>query len=211
MNNKKRIGSIFIRLWSHIYTLKLNQWLKLKRNKVYTQWISQFIGEVGCNMTIQRPLHLEGNGIDCIHIGSNTTIQANTVLGCRRSYGKDKGFEPEIRIGDNCSLGEYCHITAIRHISIGDGLLTGRFVFIGDNAHGGLSLEEAIIPPAKRHLKSKGDIVIGKNVWLGDKVTVLSGVTIGDNVIVAANAVVTHDLPSNCVAAGSPAKVVKEL
>ena len=204
-------STAIIRMWSRIYTLKLSQWLRIKRNVWYTKWISNFIGEVGREVVIQRTLQLEGDGLDSIHIGDGTTIHSHCVLGCRRSYGKDKGFDPEIRIGKDCALGEYTHITAIRHITIGDGLLTGRFAFIGDNAHGGLSAEEAPIPPAKRHLKSKGDVVIGKNVWLGDKVTVLSGVTIGDNVIVAANAVVTHDIPSNSMAAGSPAKVVKTL
>jgi len=60
-------------------------------------------------------------------------------------------------------------------------------------------------------LKYKGEVVIGNNVWLGDKVAVLSGVHIGNNVIVAANAVVTKDLPDNSIAAGVPARVVKML
>ena len=98
-----------------------------------------------------------------------------------------------------------------KKIAIGDGLLTGRFVYIGDNAHGGLSWEESSVPPINRQLRSKGEVKIGLNVWIGDKVTILGGVTIGDNVIIAANAVVTKDVPSNSIAAGIPAKVVKTL
>ena len=199
---------ILIKLYSHIYTLKMSQWLRLKLNKLYTQWISQFIGEVGEDVSIHKPLYLEGDGRDCIHIGSATTIQENCVLGCRKHYGNQM-FEPEIRIGSHCDIGAYSHITAINHITIGDGLLTGRYVFIGDNAHGGLSFEEANIPPGKRDLKTKGEIRVGNNVWIGDKTTILSGVTIGDNVIVAANSVVTHNVPANCIVAGVPAKVVK--
>jgi acetyltransferase-like isoleucine patch superfamily enzyme len=60
-------------------------------------------------------------------------------------------------------------------------------------------------------LKSKGEVIIGNNVWLGDKVAVLGGVHIGNNVIVAANAVVTKDLPDNCMAAGVPAQIIKKL
>jgi carbonic anhydrase/acetyltransferase-like protein (isoleucine patch superfamily) len=52
---------------------------------------------------------------------------------------------------------------------------------------------------------------IGDNVWLGDHATVLKGVTIGDNSVVAARAVVTRDVPANVIVAGNPAKVVKEL
>lgn len=198
------------RLWSKIYTLKMSQWLKLKRDRLYSQWISQFIGDVGAYVIFHRPLHLEGDGIDCVHIGSYTTFQEGCVIGCRRHY-RNQNFEPEIIIGDNCDFGAYCHITAINRIEIGDGLLTGRFVFIGDNSHGGLSLEDGELTPSKRALKSKGSISIGKNVWVGDKTTILSGVTIGDNVIIGANSVVTHDVPSNCMVAGNPAKVMKEL
>ena len=96
-------------------------------------------------------------------------------------------------------------------ITIGDGLLTGRYVYIGDNSHGGLTAEESLLPPAQRKLISKGEIVIGNNVWIGDKATILAGVHIGDNVIVAANAVVTKDVQSNNVVAGVPAVVIKTL
>ena len=54
-------------------------------------------------------------------------------------------------------------------------------------------------------------VVIGKNVWLGASVTVVPGVTIGDNAVIAAGAVVTKDVPANTIAAGVPAKVIREL
>ncbi len=68
-----------------------------------------------------------------------------------------------------------------------------------------------MIEPLKRDLKSKGEVVIGNNVWLGDKVTVLAGVHIGNNVIVAANAVVTKDIPDNCMVAGVPGRIIKTI
>ena len=74
-----------------------------------------------------------------------------------------------------------------------------------------MSWEEADIPPAKRHLKSKGEIRIGRNVWIGDKVSIFGGVTIGDNVIIGAGSIVTHNIPSNSMAVGAPAKVVKQI
>lgn len=74
-----------------------------------------------------------------------------------------------------------------------------------------MSWKEADIPPHMRHLVSKGEIIIGRNVWIGDKVSIFGGVTIGDNVIIGAGSIVTHDLPSNCMAAGIPAKVIKSL
>ena len=179
-------------------------------DKMYTVWISRFIGEVGEGCLFHKPLRLEGDAIDCIQIGSSTTIQEHTVLGCRKHYG-NQIFNPEMIIGSRCDIGAYCHITAINSIIIGDGLLTGRYVYIGDNAHGGFSFEEANIPPGQRLVKSKGPVIIGNNVWIGDKCTILGNVSIGDNVIVAANSVVTHNVPSNCIVAGTPAKIVKKL
>lgn len=205
----KTLLALLMHLWSHIYPYRLSQWLKSKRDVLYTLWICNFLGEVGKNSSFHYPLRLQGGGSRRIRIGERTSIQAYSVLGAWERYGQDEHYEPEIIIGDNCSIGEFCHITAINKITIGDGLLTGRFVYIGDNAHGGLSVEEANIPPIKRHLTSKGEIKIGRNVWIGDKVSIFGGVTIGDNVIIGAGSIVTHDIPSNSMAAGAPAKVVK--
>ena len=207
----KSLLTLLMRLWSHIYTYRLSQWLIGKRNMLYTLWIRNFLGRVGKQTSFQYPLRLEGGGSQMIRIGAKTVIGSHSVLGSWVRYGKDEHYKPEIIIGNDCHIGEFCHITAINKITIGDGLLTGRFVYIGDNAHGGLSWEEADIPPAKRHLKSKGEIVIGRNVWICDKVAILGGVTIGDNVIIGAGSIVTHDIPSNSMAAGMPAKVVRQL
>lgn len=189
------------------------------RNLVYTAWLRNSLGELGEGSAIGYPCSLQGGGQRRIRIGSHTMIQSHGILGCWERYSAketdgnevEQRFEPEIVIGNKCSIGEYTQITAINKITIGDGLLTGRYVYIGDNSHGGLSLKEAMIPPVRRKLTSKGEIIIGRNVWIGDKVTVLSGVTIGDNVIVAANAVVTKDIPSNCLVAGVPAIIIKKL
>jgi len=145
-----------------------------------------------------------------ITIGDHTSIQSHSILGCHVKYLEQR-FSPIIVIGKNCKIGEYCHITSCYKIVIGDGLLTGRFVTITDNAHGEGSKSEYIISPYERTLHSKGEIIIGKNVWIGDKVTILPNVHIGNNVIVAANAVVNSDVPENCVVAGIPARIVRNL
>ena len=193
--------------------------MKNLRNIVYTAWIRNSLGELGEGSVIGYPCSLQGGGQRSVRIGKHTVIQSHGILGCWEQYSAieddvcevEQRFEPEIVIGDNCLIGEYTQITAINKITIGDGLLTGRYVYIGDNSHGGLSFEEAVIPPVRRRLTSKGEIVIGDNVWIGDKVTILGGVKIGSNVIIGANTVVTHDIQSNCMAAGAPAKIVKSL
>lgn len=195
---------------SRVYPYALSERLCGYRDALYTMWIRQFIGYVGKHVKIAKPCCLQGGGQKRIVIGDDTSIQGHSVLGCWERYGEQQ-FTPSIIIGNHCSIGEYNHITACNKIIIGDGLLTGRFVYIGDNAHGGLSWDEASVPPINRQLRSKGEVKIGNNVWIGDKATILAGVTIGDNVIVAANAVVTKSVASNCVVAGVPAKIVKLL
>ena len=202
--------SRIISFWSKVYTYSLSQRLKNWSSLLYSMWLSNFLGSVGDNVSLSRPLFFEGCGSRRIRIGSNSSIGHHTVLGCWEKY-LNVIYSPEITIGNNCSIGEYCHISAINKIIICDGVLTGRFVYIGDNSHGLLSKEEMLTRPSRRPLVSKGDVFIGKNVWLGDKVTVLAGVHIGDNAIVGANSVVTKDLPSNCVAAGVPARVIREI
>lgn len=210
----KKILECLMWIVSKVYPYSLSETYSAGRDFLYTLWVKNFLGEVGDKTSFACPLLLQGGGRRRVKIGSYTGFGHHCVLGCWEKYVSAEGvdhYEPEIIIGNNCSIGEYCHITAINKITIGDGLLTGRFVYIGDNAHGGLSNEEAEIPPLKRELKSKGEIKIGNNVWIGDKVTILGGVTIGNNVIIGAGSVVTHDVPSNCVVVGMPANIVKEL
>ena len=163
----------------------------------------------GNQSIIFPPCTLEGK-IDNCGIGENCSFGKNFILECWDVFN-GISYTSSINIGNNCHFGEYNHISAINNITIGDGLLTGRFVIISDNDHGEFIKENLTIPPQQRTLSSKGSISIGKNVWIGDKVTILSGVKIGDNVIIAANAVVTKDVPQNSLVAGVPAKIIKTL
>lgn len=150
-------------------------------------------------------------GCRYISIGKNTRIYENVILTAWDKY-ENQIFSPTIVIGENCNIGEHCHITACNRIEIGDGVLTGRYVYISDNSHGNpANAEEQNICPSKRPLHCKGPVVIGNNVWIGERVCVMSGVKIGDGSIIAANAVVTHDIPSGVLAGGVPAKVIKIL
>lgn len=206
----RKVLLIIARLFSIIYPFSLSLRFIAIRDFIYTLWIRNFLGEVGDSSSISYPCSLQGSGQKSITIGNHTCIQSHAVIGCWAKYG-DQTLFPSIKIGDYCCIGEYNHITACNEIVIGNGLLTGRFVYIGDNAHGGLSYEEANVRPIMRNLVSKGRIVIGNNVWIGDKVTILSGVKLGNNVIVGANSVVTQSFPDNCMIAGVPAKILKEL
>lgn len=123
-----------------------------------------------------------------------------------------------ITIGNNCSIGAHNHITATNRIVIGDGFLSGKWVTITDNSHGNYDLNNPedieqwqSVLPNHRPTVSKGPVIIGQNVWVGDKATILPGVTIGDGAVIGANSVVTKDVPPYSIVVGNPAKVIKQL
>ena len=110
---------------------------------------------------------------------------------------------------NNVRTGRHWHIGATNKIVIGDNYLLGSYILLMDHAHGKSILSQTDIPPAQRDLYSKGSIILGRNVWIGEKATILAGVEIGDCSIIGANTVVTKDVPPYCVFAGNPGKVVK--
>jgi len=123
----------------------------------------------------------------------------------------DSGLNPTLEIGKNVEFNDYVHIGVAEGVSIGDNTLIASKVFISDHNHGsykGLNQSSPNERPISRVLKTN-KIVIGKNVWIGEFVCVLPGVTIGDGAIIGAMSVVTKDIPANSIAVGSPAKVIK--
>ena len=138
--------------------------------------------------------------------------------------------EPVIRellgaAGENPSIGPNFNCDYGLHITVGKNFLTnynvtildiapvkiGDYVMIGPNTLI-TTVGHPLSPLGRRkHLGKAEPVLIGDDVWIGGNVTVLPGVTIGSNVVVAAGAVVTKDVPDNCVVGGVPAHVIKTL
>ena len=112
-------------------------------------------------------------------------------------------YGQNITIGKNVFLNTSCHFQDQGGITIGDGTHIGHNVVLATLNH-----EE---DPERRQHTYPAPIVIGKNVWIGANATVTPGVTIGDNAIVAAGAVVTKDVPPDMVVGGVPAKVIRPI
>ena len=118
-------------------------------------------------------------------------------------------MHPQLTIGDGCSFGAFNHITCTNKIKIGNNVLVGKWVTITDNSHGNTDINSLKTKPSRRPIVSKGPVIIGNNVWIGDKATILAGVTIGNNAVIGANSIVTHDIPDFAIAVGNPAKILK--
>lgn len=143
-----------------------------------------------------------------IDLGDNNSFGDNLYLTAWSQFTENTNLAL-ITIGSHCDFGAFNHITATNQIIIGDNCLTGKWVTISDNNHGTTSLEDLKLPPLSRKVVSKGPIVIGNNVWIGDKATILGGVVIGNGAVIAANTVVTKDVPAYSVVAGNPARIIK--
>ena len=154
--------------------------------------------------------HVVFKGRERISVGANTRIDSFTLITAWTKY-RGTSYSSSITIGDNCYIAPNTHITSINKITIGDNALIGRCVTITDNSHGQLVADQLKTSPAFRPLYSKGEVVIGKNVWMCDKATITAGVTIGDGCIIAANAVVTKSVPPYSLVAGNPARVIKTI
>jgi len=159
---------------------------------------------VGKNVVFLHPEH--------IALGDNITFGDNCAIQTWPEYRGVKHTKmPELIIEDNVSMMRNCHVSCMNKVLIGSGSLLGDNVFITDNFHGCLSMDEANLPPIERKLYSKGEVIIGKNVWIGRNACVMPGVTIGDCAVVGANSVITKDVDCNTIVAGCPAREIKKL
>ena len=203
-----KIVDSIIYLWAKIYSYQTSQKIRRKKNAIYSCWIRSEFNKIGTDCFIAKPIYLTGGKHITIgdHFGCDQRLRLD-------AYDEFLGelFKPQIIIGNNVSIQKDCHIGAIDKITIGNNVLLGSKVYISDHSHGKISKETLSLPPALRSLYSKGEIIIEDNVWLGEGVVVLPNVTIGENSIIGANAVVTKSIPKNSIAAGNPARVIKTL
>lgn len=157
---------------------------------------------------IRRPIYVRGKKFFKYDKGFTTGY------GCRlEMFDIHSTNIPTLIIGKNCKIGDHVHIAAGENVVIGDNCLFASKIYISDICHGDYSDSESAsnpnTPPDERKL-STNKVAIGNNVWLGDNVCILPGVTIGNGCIIGANSVVNRDIPTNSIAVGAPAKVVKK-
>lgn len=112
-------------------------------------------------------------------------------------------FGKNITVGKNVFINACCHFQDQGGITLGDNCLVGHNVVFATLNHG--------FAPEERQSMLPAPIVVGRNVWIGSNSTILPGVTIGDNSIIAAGSVVTKDVPANAIVAGVPARFIRSI
>ncbi|WHF53053.1 DapH/DapD/GlmU-related protein [Chryseobacterium gotjawalense] len=158
---------------------------------------------------IRTPIFVRGKFL--IDFGSGLT----TGRSCRIDAfltNDNLNSQKIIKIGNNVEINDNVHIAATDRIDIGNNVLIASNVYISDHNHGiykGIIQDSPLSKPNDRDIYSS-PVIIEKNVWIGQYVCVLQGVTIGEGSIIGAMSVVNKDIPPYSIAVGSPAKVVKK-
>ncbi len=144
-------------------------------------------------------LDARGDANRGIVLGSNVVMGRRAALVCK---------DGDITVGQDVGIGTNSLISAVdgNKIDIGDHVLLGPYTYLGGHSY---HSDRTDIPIALQGLAGRGGVRIEDNVWLGARVTVLDGVTIGRDAIIGAGAVVTTDIPPFGVAMGVPAKVIR--
>lgn len=142
-----------------------------------------------------------------IQIGRNFTAGHS----CRIEAYNDSYAGKVLIIGDNVQINDFVHIAASTKVEIGNNVLIASKVYISDINHGNFQNTnyDINVNPIDQPLFSI-PIVINDNVWIGESVSVLPGVTIGEGAIIGAMACVTKNIPPYSIAVGNPAKVIKK-
>ncbi|MBA9025655.1 acyltransferase [Peribacillus huizhouensis] len=125
---------------------------------------------------------------------------------CGKNVNIEKGasFSSRVTIGDNSGIGIRASILGPCHI--GNDVMMGPDCVVYTRNH---KFDRIDIPMWKQGFYDEEPVIIGNDVWIGGRVTILPGVKIGNGVIVAANAVVTKSVPNYAVVGGSPARILK--
>lgn len=144
-------------------------------------------------------------GPETFYFGKNIRIGKYYKLHNFCEY-EHKKYYPLLEIGDNAYIGDFFTVNSADRVHIGKNALIASNVLIVTLNHG-ISLENNI-PFAKQDLVT-GPVSIGDNCWIGERVIILPNVKIGNNCIIGANSVVTKSIPSNSIAVGNPARVIK--
>ena len=157
---------------------------------------------LGKGFTFMRPWHVEIFGAP-IELGDYVNVVAASDKTVRLAIWSEDPGRGRIRIGNYCLICPGVRIGSAHEILIGDNCMIASNAYLTDSDWHDIYNRISIGKTAS--------IKIENNVWIGDSAIVCKGVTIGENSIIGAGAVVVDSIPANCVAAGNPARIVKQL
>ena len=182
-------------LWRLLLYKKYSTFIALLKFKLWGIVYGEGIRTIGRIIIFRTPKSVIRIGNHCVFNSSSKLNFRGINHPCILQTGTNHA---RIIIGDHVGMSG-CSIVCNDSVIIGNNVLLGANCQIGDrDGH------------QDRYASKPAPIIIEDGVWLGMNVTVLKGVTIGKNTIIGANSLVTKDIPANCIAVGSPCKVIKQ-
>ena len=176
---------------------------KIINNWYVKRFIAPQFDSLGSIPEIAHPRSLVIFGRN-IHLGKYAQIICASDNCVRLTSWPSKQADAEIIIGDYCLISPGVRISSAKSIRIGDNCMFAANVIISDSDWHG-------IYNRIRPFRCTKPVVIENNVWLGERVIVTKGVTIGENSVVGSGSVVTKSIPPNSVTAGNPARIIKTI
>ena len=167
------------------------------------------------NLNIERPRRIFNP--ECINFGENVSFGPGSLLLPITAYpptawlenagrGTQERYRPRIEVGDRVSATANLTISAVDKVVIEQDVVIAGNVYIGDSHHGHKTPD---MPYKYQELVQIAPITVGKGSWIGQNVTIMPGVRIGEFAIIGANSTVRSDVPARSIAVGSPAQVVR--
>ncbi len=194
-------GMAWMRSWKLLFALRIPKLLFLGRNVRFFNLSNMQFGKW---VQLEEQVYLSALSKEPLVIGSNVRIGAYSRLIVSTSFDNPgKG----IRIGNNVGLGEFAYLGGAGGLEIGNDCIIGQYLSCHPENH---NYDDPTQIIRLQGVTRKG-IKIGENCWIGSKVTILDGVEVGANCVIAAGAVVTKSMPPNSIIGGVPARVLKSV
>jgi acetyltransferase-like isoleucine patch superfamily enzyme len=180
-------------------------WEKLLRlrARMYTLALSSGFYSFGKGSVVVPPLRF--HALHGIQIGNSVLVHSHCWI--QALPNSVHAPDPLIVIKDNAIIGMNATISAIQQITIEEYVLLGRNVYISDHGH---EYHDIAKPIAMQGIRKVAAVRIGAESWIGQNAVILPGASIGKHCVIGANSVVNSAIPDDSVAAGAPAKVIKQ-
>lgn len=178
-------------------TLSLAHWHRRLSTLLYSKLVSGAFSRFGAGSRLALPVHIVG--ADRISLGSGIYVGPGSSL---------HALTPEARIvlGDGVRITGGCFISAVRQVTIGNKVLLAKNVHIADHMH---KYSQTGVAVMDQGVDKVAPVIIEDGAWIAQGVVICPGVTIGRGAVIGANSIVNSNIESYCVAAGSPARIVK--
>lgn len=204
VDNRMLISFFLTTAWAYLRGWRLCLFGKRPRGLLLGRGVSfQYLHKVrfGAYLKLGNYVSIKALGKEGVCIGDNVSIGACSKLVVSTTMNDLGSY---IKLGDNVGIGEYAYLGGSGGLTIGNDCIIGQYFSCHPENH---NFKNADVLIRHQGVRRQG-IFIGQNCWIGSKVSILDGVSIGDNCVIAAGAVLTQSFPSNSLIGGVPARLI---